>query len=86
MNFSNFDVIFRRPMGPDGGRKHKKKNNESPLSDLEVLIMKPDALLKPGVEPVSSIISRMPQESKRGFTDEIIQNVIRDFESDLEFF
>ena len=72
-------------MGSDGAKKYKKKSNDGPLTDLEVLITKSDALLKPGLEPVSSILSRMPQDSKRGFTDEMIQSVIRDFENDLEF-
>ena len=72
-------------MGGDGGRRQKKKNVDSPLTDLEILRAKPDAILKPGPESVFSILSRMPEESKRGFTDEMITSMINDFENDLSF-
>ena len=72
-------------MGPEASKKHKKKRTDGPLTDLEILITKSDILLKPGPEPVTTILNRMSEESKRGFTEEIIGNVIRDFEHDLNF-
>ena len=72
-------------MGHEKLKKHKKKQIDDPLTDLEILITKSDILLTPGPEPATTILTRMSEESKQGFSEEIIRNVILDFGHDLNF-